>query len=118
MIVETEGLTKMFGRVVAIDDLSIKIPKGAVALLGPNGAGKSTLLKLLLGLLTPTAGSANVLGYDIALQGLPLRRKIGFMPEHDVFIPHMEGVDFVRYLAELSGLSRSDAIQRAHEVCN
>ena len=72
MLVETNGLTKAFGEVRAVEDLSVKIPEGAIGLVGPNGAGKTTFLRLLLGLLRPTAGSGRVLGHDIT-DGIPVR---------------------------------------------
>src|SRR5438445_6903324 len=88
MLVETNGLTKAFGEVRAVEDLSVKIPEGAIGLVGPNGAGKTTFLRLLLGLLRPTAGSGRVLGHDIA-DGIPVREQGGYMPEHDFLPPDM-----------------------------
>ena len=79
MLVETKNLTKVFGEVRAVDDLTVAIPEGAIGLVGPNGAGKTTFLRLLLSLLQPTAGTAKVLGRDI-LDGVPLRERIGYMP--------------------------------------
>jgi len=70
VLVETAGLTKVFGDVRAVDDLTVQIPDGAIGLVGPNGAGKTTFLRLLLSLLQPTAGTAKVLGRDIG-DGVP-----------------------------------------------
>src|SRR2546425_11864722 len=115
MLVETNGLTKAFGEVRAVEDLSVKIPEGAVGLVGPNGAGKTTFLRLLLGLLRPTAGSGRVLGHDIA-DGIPIREQVGYMPEHDGLLPDMTGVGLVAYMGRVSGLDKDTAMSRAHDV--
>ncbi len=115
MLVETAGLTKVFGDVRAVDDLTVKIPDGAIGLVGPNGAGKTTFLRLLLSLLQPTAGTAKVLGRDIE-DGVPVRERIGYMPEHDCLIPDMTGVGLVSYMGRISGLDRDTAMSRSHDV--
>jgi ABC-2 type transport system ATP-binding protein len=115
-LIRTDSLTKRYGAVVGLSDLSVAIPPGTIALVGPNGAGKSTFLRLLLGLLEPTAGSAQVLGEDVALRGVALRERVGYMPEHDCLIPQMTGVGFVAYMGRLSGLPKSQAFGRAHDV--
>ncbi|HEY7588830.1 MAG TPA: ABC transporter ATP-binding protein [Thermoplasmata archaeon] len=114
-LVKTAGLTKAFGEVRAVDDLSVTIPEGAIGLVGPNGAGKTTLLRLLLGLLRPTAGSGEVLGHDIA-DGIPVRERTGYMPEHDCLIPDMTGIGLVAYMGRVSGLDLGTAMSRAHDV--
>jgi len=115
VLVETAGLTKVFGEVRAVDDLTVKIPDGAIGLVGPNGAGKTTFLRLLLSLLRPTAGTAKVLGRDIE-DGLAVRERIGYMPEHDCLIPDMTGVGLVSYMGRVSGLDRDTAMSRSHDV--
>jgi len=115
-LIRTQSLTKHYGGVVGLSDLSVTIPPGTIALVGPNGAGKSTFLRLLLGLLNPTAGSAHVLGEDVSLRGVALRERVGYMPEHDCLIPQMTGVGFVAYMGRLSGLPKSQAFGRAHDV--
>jgi ABC-2 type transport system ATP-binding protein len=112
----THSLTKYYGPVVGLADLTVSVPTGTIALAGPNGAGKSTLLRLLLGLLEPTAGAAEVLGEDVARRGVHLREQVGYMPEHDCLIPAMSGVGFVAYMGRLSGLPKSQAFGRAHDV--
>jgi ABC-2 type transport system ATP-binding protein len=114
-LVQTAGLTKVFGDVRAVDDLSVSIPEGAIGLVGPNGAGKTTFLRLLLSLLRPTAGTAKVLGHDIG-DGLAVRERIGYMPEHDCLIPDMTGVGLVSYMGRISGLDTDTAMSRAHDV--
>lgn len=115
MLVETSGLAKAFGEIRAVDDLSVAIPEGAVGLVGPNGAGKTTFLRLLLGLLRPTAGRGKVLGKDIS-DGLAVRERIGYMPEHDCLVPEMTGIGLVAHMGRVSGLDKDTAMGRAHDV--
>ncbi len=114
-LVETAALTKTFGDVRAVDDLTVSIPEGAIGLVGPNGAGKTTFLRLLLGLLRPTSGSGKVLGYAIE-DGIPVRERTGYMPEHDCLIPDMTGIGLVSYMGRVSGLDPGTAMSRAHDV--
>jgi len=114
-LVETAGLTKAFGEVRAVDDLSVSIPQGAIGLVGPNGAGKTTFLRLLLGLLRPTSGSGKILGYGIE-EGIPVRERTGYMPEHDCLIPDMTGIGLVSYMGRVSGLDAGTSMARAHDV--
>jgi ABC-2 type transport system ATP-binding protein len=115
-VVDLEGVSVRYGKNLALRDVSIALPSGAVGLLGPNGAGKSTLLKAVLGLLVPERGRMRVLGLDVRHSPLQIRRRIGYMPETDAHIPGMNAVAFVAYCGELAGLPRADAMQRAHEV--
>ena len=115
-IVTLEGVTVNYGAQVALSDITTSFAPGAVGLLGPNGAGKSTLIKTLLGFVVPAQGRMRVLGLDVAQSPLEIRSRIGYMPENDGHIPGMNAVSFVAYCAELSGLPRVDAMQRAHEV--
>ena len=114
-LVETKGLTKVFGEVRAVDDLSVSIPEGAIGLVGPNGAGKTTFLRLLLGLLRPSQGTGRVLGYGIE-DGIPVRERTGYMPEHDCLLLDMTGIGLVSYLGRVSGLDPGTAMSRAHDV--
>ncbi len=114
-LVKTTALTKVFGEVRAVDDLSVSIPEGAVGLVGPNGAGKTTFLRLLLGLLRPTSGAGQVLGYGIE-DGIPVRERTGYMPEHDCLIPDLTGIGLVSYMGRVSGLDAGTAMSRAHDV--
>ncbi len=100
---------------MALDALDIRMRPGVTGLVGANGAGKTTLLSALLGLRPPTSGSATVLGLDPRSQGAALRAKVGFAPERDVLPDEMRAVDFVRHLAQVRGLPRSDARTRASD---
>ncbi len=116
-LITTRSLTKRYpGGVTALDDLTVELEPGIIGLVGANGAGKSTLLCILLGLLTPTAGEASVLGHDVRSQGSMLRRFVGYMPESDCLPPDVTAADFVGQMARLSGLPRAAARERAAEV--
>ena len=115
-VVELQRVTVRYGARTALQDVSAVFPTGAVGLLGPNGAGKSTMIRALLGFIPPTEGQLTVLGLDVAKSPLAIRARIGYMPETDGHIPGMNAVSFVAFCGELSGLPRSDAMQRAHEV--
>lgn len=79
---EVTGLTKRYGSTLAVDQLTLSIPRGTVfGMLGPNGAGKSTTLKMLLGLLAPTAGTIQVLGLDLAHDAVEIKQRVGYVPE-------------------------------------
>ncbi len=115
-VITVNGLTKRYERVTALDAVSFDIERGIVGLLGANGAGKSTLIKLLLGLITPDAGSATVLGRDVAHDGLIVRQSIGYMPEHDCLPDDVPAAEFVAHMGELSGLPPREAQGRAADV--
>jgi len=115
-VITAHNLRKMYGPHLALDDVNLEIPSGAVGILGPNGAGKSTLFKCLLGLIKTTSGEGTVLGYDIRTEGDKIRSRIGYMPEYDALDPGLAAVDQVRYSGELLGMNPAHATQRAHEV--
>jgi ABC-2 type transport system ATP-binding protein len=115
-LIRTDGLTKRFPRVTALDDLSMSVGSGVIGLVGANGAGKSTLIKILLGLLEPTAGRAQVLGMDVATSGTELRARVGYMPEHDCLPPDVSATEFVVHMARMSGLPPSPARERTADT--
>jgi ABC-2 type transport system ATP-binding protein len=116
-LVETRQLTKRYGRqVLALDALSVQIGEGVTGLVGANGAGKSTLIKILLGLLAPSSGGANLLGFDVATQGPQLRQFVGYMPEHDCLPPDVSATDFVIHMARINGLPPAAARERTAET--
>ncbi len=114
--VALDRVSVRYGRNWALRDVTASFPSGAVGLLGPNGAGKSTMIKALLGLVVPDRGAMRVLDLDVTRAPLRIRERVGYMPENDAHIPGMNAVSFVAYCGELSGLPRTDAMQRAHEV--
>ncbi len=116
MSIEIKDLSFRYGKIVALDGVTVRLGEGAVGLLGPNGAGKSTLLRILLGFLVPERGEGTVLGYDIRRDQAMIRRSVGYMPETDCFVAGMDAVTFTAYFGELSGMPRQEAMKRAHEV--
>ena len=116
MSVEVKDIHFSYGKVKALEGVSLDLSQGAIGLLGPNGAGKSTLIRILLGFLSPDRGEGRVLGYDIKNEQSLIRRYVGYMPEDDCFIPGLDAVSFTSYLGELSGMPRQEAMKRAHEV--
>jgi ABC-2 type transport system ATP-binding protein len=115
-VVETAGLTKRYpGGVTALDGLTVAVGPGITGLVGANGAGKSTFIKILLGLLSPTAGTAGVLGHDCGRDGERIRALVGYMPEHDCLLPDVTATEFVTHLGRMSGLPPTAAKERAAE---
>jgi len=115
-VIELDGLEVRFGERVILKQLRASLTGRSIGLLGPNGAGKSTLLNTLLGFHKPSGGTARILGRDVRTHAREVRSLIGYMPENDSFIAGMSGVRFVRLMAELAGLPREDALERAHEA--
>jgi len=111
-VVEVAGVSKWYGQVLGVSDVSWRVGGGIVGLLGPNGAGKSTLIKLITGLLRPSRGHVKVFGHD-AFGSVEARRRLGYCPEHEGVYDELTALEFVTALAELSGLSRSDAAAAA-----
>jgi len=116
MLIELDRVTKTYGKVVALSDLSVALPVGATGLLGPNGAGKTTMIRTLLGLIRIDSGEGRVLGMDIRQQRLAIRQMVGLVPEDECLFPGLIGVQFVAYAGELVGMPPRDALRRAHEV--
>ena len=117
-VIETQGLGKRYagGSVIALEDLTVDLGGGVTGLVGANGAGKSTLIKILLGLLSPTSGSATVLGHDITSAGAQIRQLVGYMPEHECLPPDTRAIDFVVHMGRMSGLPPAAARERAADV--
>jgi ABC-2 type transport system ATP-binding protein len=118
VIVEARHLSKWYGQVSGLNDVSVEVPPGITGLLGPNGAGKSTFMKLITGQLRPSKGDVRVLGQPI--WGNPaLYARIGFCPEQDAFYERMTGLEWVTALVRLNGLdtdAAADAARRAIEA--
>jgi ABC-2 type transport system ATP-binding protein len=113
---ELDGLSVRLGRRDVLRDLRGTLAGRSIGLLGPNGAGKTTLLHTLLGFFPPSAGTARLAGLDVVKESREVRRAVGYMPENDAFIAGISGVRYVAMFAELSGLPRAEALERAHEA--
>jgi len=111
-IVSADHVSKWYGQVIGLNDVSVTVPSGITGLLGPNGAGKSTFMKLITGQLKPSKGTVKVLGEPI--WGNPhLFFEVGFCPEQDAFYERMTGLEWITALVRLNGLSEKDADQAA-----
>jgi ABC-2 type transport system ATP-binding protein len=111
-LVVADHLSKWYGQVIGLNDVSVSIPAGVTGLLGPNGAGKSTLLKLLTGQLKPSKGTITVLGEDV-WSNPRLFFRIGFCPEQDAFYDRMTGLEWVAGLVRLNGLEEKASNEAA-----
>jgi ABC-2 type transport system ATP-binding protein len=103
MIVRAERLNRWYGRVIALNDVSLSVPEGVTGLLGPNGAGKTTLMRIIAGLMRQSSGSIEVLGAR-PWDNPELQSRTGYCPEHDGFFEGLTGRDFVESLARLRGV--------------
>jgi ABC-2 type transport system ATP-binding protein len=116
-LISFQDIEVRYGSTVALKGLNLALGEGIIGLLGPNGSGKSTLLKTLLGLLKPYRGSGSVMGIPLdGAESFNLRAHIGYMPEYDALIEDVPAYEQVAFWGELSGLGRSEARDRSHEV--
>jgi ABC-2 type transport system ATP-binding protein len=114
-VVESATLSKWYGQVIGLNDVTVTVPAGITGLLGPNGAGKSTFMKLMTGQLKPSKGSIAVLGEPIwANPGIYFR--IGYCPDQDAFYDRMTGLDWVAALVRLNGYSERESIEAARRA--
>ena len=111
-IVTADHVSKWYGQVIGLNDVTVSVPPGITGLLGPNGAGKSTFMKLITGQLHPNKGSIKVLGEPI-WRNPRLYFQIGFCPEQDAFYERMTGMEWVTALVRLNGLSETEATAAA-----
>ena len=114
--IETEGLTKRYGNVVAVRSLDLCVNRGEVyAFLGPNGAGKTTTMRMLTTLTKPTEGSAQVAGFDLSQRG-GLTERIGYLPAEPPVFEELTGREYLRYIARLHELDPAVAEERIDEL--
>jgi ABC-2 type transport system ATP-binding protein len=112
-MIEVRHLTRRFGPVTAVDDVSFSVRRGEVlGFLGPNGAGKSTTMKVITGFLAPTSGTALVCGADIVRDPIAAKRHIGYLPEGAPAYPDMTALSFLRFIARIRGFDGEAAKQR------
>ncbi len=119
--IEVQNLSKHFGSVVAVDDISFSVERGeVVGFLGPNGAGKTTTMRMLTGFLPPSEGSVRIAGHDTFAEPLAARAAVGYLPETPPLHPEMTVASYLRYVTAIKGVSRArrrDAVARAVERC-
>ncbi len=116
--VETKNLCKSYGNLQAVRDFTFKAKKGEIiALLGPNGAGKSTLMNMITGYLSPTDGKIFINGQDIFSFPIEAKKSIGFLPEGAPLYPDMNVYDFLKYMADLRGVTK-EGLKKAIELAN
>jgi ABC-2 type transport system ATP-binding protein len=119
MAIRTENLTRDFENVRAVNNLSIEVPTGSIfGFLGPNGAGKTTTINLLLGLLEPSAGSAEVLGYDSISQADEIRTRSGALLEHSGVYEHLSAEDNLEFYGRVWNLPPTERQERIEELLN
>lgn len=105
VVISTTGLTKAFGKVVAVNNLNLQVSRGDVfGFLGPNGSGKTTTIRMLLGLIRPTAGQASIFGVDSNHATPAIRQRLGAIVETPVFYPYLSGIDNLRVIGANSGI--------------
>ena len=116
-MIAADGLKKTFGSRTAVDGISFSVQPGEVlGFLGPNGAGKTTTMRMLAGFIAPTAGRAEICGFDIGAQPVAAKQKIGYLPEGAPTYGEMTPRDFLRFIGEVRGLSAADFQRRLDEV--
>ena len=116
-MIQVDNLTKRYGPVTAIHDVSFSVDKGRiVGFLGPNGAGKSTTMKILSCFMPATGGTARVAGYDVFSQSLEVRRRIGYLPENAPLYPDLSVSSYLDFVAEIKGVGRAERRGRVADV--
>jgi ABC-2 type transport system ATP-binding protein len=113
-VIETFGLSKVYGDKTAVDRLTLRVEPGEVmGFLGPNGSGKTTTIRLLMGLLRPTEGRATIRGLDCHADAVALKREVGYLPDEPFLYPYLSGVEVLELVAGLHGFPAREARERA-----
>src|SRR5918992_6063266 len=116
-VIEVQHLTKRYGPVTAVDDVSFRVERGEIlGFLGPNGAGKTTTMRVLTGAMPPTEGRAIVAGFDVMDQPLEAKRRTGYLPETPPLYPDMSVRDYLDFVAKIKGVPRADRRARVTAV--
>jgi ABC-2 type transport system ATP-binding protein len=112
-VIEVQHLTKRYGRVTAVDDVSFRVEKGEIlGFLGPNGAGKTTTMRILTGYMPPTDGRATVAGFDVLDQSIEAKKRTGYLPETPPLYPEMTVRDYLLFCARIKGVPGADRQKR------
>lgn len=112
-MIELDHLTRRFGALIAVDDISMSVSRGEVlGFLGPNGAGKSTTMKIVAGFLEPTSGSAKVCGHDVTIDPVAVKKRIGYLPEGAPTYGDMTPLSYLGFIAEIRGFDGAEKRRR------
>jgi gliding motility-associated transport system ATP-binding protein len=116
-VIEVEHLTKRYGHIVAVDDISFQVKKGEIlGFLGPNGAGKTTTMRVLTGYIPATEGRAVVAGYDVFEQPIEAKRRTGYLPETPPLYPDMTVREYLHFVAKIKGVAPRERTARVEQV--
>ena len=116
-MIEVKNLTKRFGQILAVDDLSFTVGKGEiVGFLGPNGAGKTTTLNMMTGYLAPTEGSITINGYDVIESPIEAKTQIGYLPDNPPIYPNMTVWEYLNFVADLKKVKRAGRKEHLEEI--
>jgi ABC-2 type transport system ATP-binding protein len=115
-MIKVEGLTKRYGRNVAVNNITFQVEKGQiVGFLGPNGAGKTTTMRVLTCFMPPTEGKVSVAGFDVQSQAMSVKKRIGYLPETPPVYPEMEVHEYLTFVGRLKGLSGAGLTRKVSE---
>lgn len=116
-MIKTVGLTRKFGGLTAVSDLNLSVGRGEIfGFLGPNGAGKTTTIRILINLLRPTSGRAEIAGYDVQQESIHARRSIGYVAQTPMLYEKLTGREFLRFIGGLYGLSDTEIEERGNQL--
>jgi len=116
-VIEVQHLTKRYGRVTAVDDVSFRVERGEIlGFLGPNGAGKTTTMRILTGYIPATEGKAIVAGFDVFDQPIEAKRRTGYLPETPPLYPDMSVAEYLNFVASIKGVPANEKRQRIQQV--
>lgn len=111
-MLQIQNVTKSYGKLHAVEDISLDLKPGVVGLIGHNGAGKSTLMQMLATLMKPTRGSIRLEGQDIVARPELMRRRLGYLPQDFGVYPHLTALEFLQYFAALKGVGDRQRLQQ------
>ena len=116
-MIEVQHLSKSYGRVTAVDDISFRVERGEIlGFLGPNGAGKTTTMRILTGYMPATHGKAIVANFDVFEQPLEAKQRTGYLPETPPLYPDMTVLEYLTFVAKIKGVAAADRHQRLRQV--
>lgn len=116
-VIKIKKITKVYPtNIRALSHLTLNVPRGIFGLLGPNGSGKTTLIQILTGVIRPSCGSVQILGYDLKKEMKLIKKNLGYLPEHPGLYEDMRGLKFLQYMGRLSGLSKKEAQDNAKRL--